>query len=74
MRDTSLADAPSLLIGRRECARLCAVSPSTWDRLVEAGRCPKPIRLSSQTVRWKRDAILNWIAAGCPDSTRKESP
>lgn len=34
-------------------------------RLSDAGRMPRPVKLGG-LVRWSRDSILDWIAAGCP--------
>jgi len=38
-------------------------------RLVDGGRCPAPLRLG-RCLRWNRQAVESWIAAGCP-SLRK---
>jgi len=47
-------------------ATLLACSPRTIYRLVDNGRIPPPVRLGS-LVRWSREAIDGWIAAGCPN-------
>jgi excisionase family DNA binding protein len=49
-----------------EVAELCSCSERHVRRLADAGRMPAPIRLGA-LVRWRRDEILEWIAAGCPD-------
>jgi predicted DNA-binding transcriptional regulator AlpA len=54
-----------LLLRARDAARLCGVSPATWHRLVSAGKTPAPVRLAG-AVRWRRDELSDWIAAGCP--------
>ena len=53
-------------------ATLLACSPRTIYRLIDNGRMPPPVRLGS-LVRWSREAIDGWIAAGCPNS-RKVRP
>ena len=50
-------------------ATLLACSPRTIYRLVDNGRMPPPVRLGS-LVRWRREAISAWIAAGCPNSRK----
>jgi predicted DNA-binding transcriptional regulator AlpA len=64
--DAAPAVLPPLLVRRREAARLCGLSPASWDRLTSAGRTPAPIRLGS-AVLWSVEELRAWIAAGCPD-------
>ena len=33
--------------------------------MASAGRCPAPLRLAG-CVRWRREELRDWIAAGCP--------
>lgn len=64
MRDASLV--PSVLIDATELAQMLLISkPSVWRWLSE-GRLPEPIRLTAQCLRWRREAVLAWIDAGCP--------
>ncbi|HTU19231.1 MAG TPA: hypothetical protein VMG10_14315 [Gemmataceae bacterium] len=60
------ATLPPLLVRRRDAARLCDLSPASWDRLVSAGRTPAPIRLGG-AVLWCVSALVAWTEAGCPD-------
>jgi excisionase family DNA binding protein len=46
-------------------AALLACSPRTVYRLADTGRMPPPVRLGA-LVRWPREAIDAWVAAGCP--------
>ena len=62
---TSSTEA-ALLVGRLEAARLCAVSPASWDRLTAAGKTPRPIKLGERVV-WRRTDLEAWTAHGCPD-------
>ena len=68
--ETLLTPTPSteaaLLVGRIESARLCGVSPASWDRLVAAGKTPRPLKLGGRVV-WRRTDLEAWIAHGCPD-------
>jgi len=64
MRDASLL--PSVLIDAAELARILSVSKPTIWRMRQSGRLPEPLRLTSQTLRWRRSDIETWLAAGCP--------
>jgi predicted DNA-binding transcriptional regulator AlpA len=59
-----------LLLDARQAAALCGVGRATWYRMVSAGRCPAPVRLSRGCVRWSRETLIAWIRMGCP--ARKE--
>ena len=60
-----IALAPALM-RRSEAAAYCGRSVPTWDRLVAAGRTPKPIRLAGG-VLMRRSDLDAWIGHGCPD-------
>lgn len=64
--------AAPLLVRRREAARLCGVSPSTWDRLAAAGRTPAPLRLGGAVV-WRVAELAAWVAAGMPPRAEWEA-
>ena len=55
-----------LLIGRTQAARLCGISPASWDRLTAAGKTPASLRLGGR-VLWRRSDLDAWIALGLPD-------
>jgi len=57
-------DQPAMLTVH-DVARLLGCSARTVYRLTNTGRMPNPVRLNS-LVRWPREAIEQWIAAGCP--------
>jgi predicted DNA-binding transcriptional regulator AlpA len=67
--DTLTVPAPepaaAQLIDVRAVARLLDCSPRHVWRLKDAGHLPRPVRLGA-LVRWPRQAIEDWIAAGCP--------
>ena len=73
MTDTTLV--LSVLIDAAELARMLSVSKPTIWRMREDGKLPLAIALTSQCIRWRRDAVLSWIDAGCPtgstDATRE---
>ena len=67
----------SILIDAAEVARLLSVSKPTIWRLRDDGKLPPTISLTSQCIRWNRDAVLSWINAGCPvpsESTAGHQP
>ena len=62
MRDVTLV--PSALIDAAELARMLSVSKPTIWRMRD--KLPPSIALTSQCIRWRRDAVLEWINTGCP--------
>jgi predicted DNA-binding transcriptional regulator AlpA len=71
MCSTSLHDAaagsvqPSLMSAVELAAMTGRSVRSIW-RDNAAGRLPRPVRLGG-AVRWRRNEIVEWIAAGCPN-------
>lgn len=51
------------LIDRKEKARLLSVSVATLDRMVAAGKTPRPLRLSHGCIRWRLSTVRAWLAA-----------
>ena len=49
-----------------ELAKELRVSPRHVWRMHSSGKLPLPVRLG-RCIRWNRDEIQQWIAAGCPD-------
>ena len=68
------ATLESKLIDAAEFARLLSVSKPTIWRLRDNGKLPPAIALTSQCVRWRREAILKWIDAGCPSLATVNPP
>jgi excisionase family DNA binding protein len=65
--DTVTAPAPepdTLLLDVRAVAKMLNCSPRHVYRLADAGRMPAPIKLGS-LVRWSRQSLEEWLAAGC---------
>jgi predicted DNA-binding transcriptional regulator AlpA len=54
------------LLAAREAAGLLTVGLTTFWKMHSAGRLPAPVRLTARTVRWRREELGKWIAAGCP--------
>lgn len=51
-------------------AGLLDVSPRHVRRLVDAGKCPAPVRLG-RVCRWPRPTVEAWIADGCPNCRKR---
>jgi excisionase family DNA binding protein len=66
------ADAASLLLSADQLAHELSVSTRTISRLASSGKLPKPLRLG-RSVRWRRDEVVSWLAAGCPDRQKWEA-
>jgi excisionase family DNA binding protein len=56
----------ALLLADKAAAAMAGVSRATWHRLRAAGKLPPAVRLG-RAVRWRRDELVAWIEAGCPD-------
>ena len=50
------------LLTVEEAAEMCGMGPTKLRELVKQGRFPKPVKLSSRWVRWRRADIQKWIA------------
>jgi predicted DNA-binding transcriptional regulator AlpA len=44
----------------REGRELLRVSKTKWDRLAKRPDFPRPIRLGTRSLRWKRTELLAW--------------
>ena len=61
-----MRDPAPALIDAAELARRLSVSRASIWRWIADSRLPEPIRLTSQCLRWRADAITEWIERGCP--------
>ena len=62
-------DAP-VLIDTAEAARLSGCGERSFWRWSRSGVAPAPIKIGA-AVRYRRQEILDWIAAGCPRVDRE---
>lgn len=65
MNKQNVAQEPTRLLDVDRVAGMLGVSSRQVYRLADGGRMPRPLRLGG-AVRWDRQTIENWIAAGCP--------
>lgn len=59
------ATAP-VLLDATQAGALLSMSRSGFLLLHRKGRIPGPIRLGKKLVRWRRQELEAWAAAGCP--------
>jgi excisionase family DNA binding protein len=59
------SDQEPVLLPASKVARMLQVSTRTLWRLLAAGKMINPIKLG-RSVRWRKDELMKWIAAGCP--------
>ena len=57
-----------VLLDRSEVEQLARISRSRIYDLMDQGRFPRPVKISTRCVRWHKSEILEWIA-GLPRST-----
>jgi predicted DNA-binding transcriptional regulator AlpA len=50
---------------------MLSISRTSFFGLLAGGRVgPRPIRFSRRCIRWHRDDVIRWCAAGCPPRAR----
>jgi hypothetical protein len=49
---------------KRDVARLCSISPRLLERLLSAGRFPKPDAHAGKCPLWTRPTLERWLAQG----------
>jgi predicted DNA-binding transcriptional regulator AlpA len=59
--------ATDTLLRAADVARLLSVSVRTVWRMRDAGQLPRPVRVASKMVRWRRSDIESFIQNGLPD-------
>lgn len=64
------ANPSPVMFGVEHFAELLGVSTRHVRRLVDAGRCPPPVRLGG-CVRWPRHVVEAWVADGCPNCRKR---
>ena len=68
---TSTPAAPPELLNRIEVAALLRVSPRTIDTMVASDAIPS-FKVGGSR-RFRRDEVLAWLDAGCPDSNGRRT-
>lgn len=55
-----------LLLTEKQVVQLLQISARSVERMKSAKQIPGMVRLLKNAVRYRRDVIEAWIAAGCP--------
>lgn len=76
VNEEEAVDLLPLLLTEKQLVQLLQVSERSVERMKSTNEIPGVVRLLKNTVRFRRDVILDWIAAGCPklepgDNTRR---
>ena len=58
------------LLRRREVERITGMSRASIYRLMQRGEFPRPVKVGSTAVRWKKSDIAAWIESR-PEATRE---
>jgi prophage regulatory protein len=61
-----VSHASPIAVSARQLSQMLGVSLRQCWRLNAVGKLPKPVRLGG-SVRWGRQEIMDWFAAGCPE-------
>ena len=56
-----------------EIAREVRLSAKTIRRMHDDGKLPQPVTVGVRSLRWVRQTIVEWLAAGCPDRATFEA-
>lgn len=67
---SGVSESAALLTAKQVAAWL-QISQRTLWRMRSAGQLPEPLRVGG-TVRWRKDALEAWLAAGCPERCKPD--
>ncbi len=62
----ALAAGADPVLNKRQTAALINVSTSTLDRMIDSGKFPKPLELSTRRVGWLLSTVTGWTTARSP--------
>ena len=51
------------ILRRRQVEQETQLSKATIYRMIRAGTFPRPLRLASRAVGWRREEIENWLSS-----------
>ena len=61
------SESPAIMLDIQQVADILRCSPRHVQRLADAEKMPRPVRLGN-LLRWQKLAIEEWVSAGCPTS------
>jgi hypothetical protein len=53
-----------LVCRKRDAARMCGMCVRLWDRLLAAGKAPRPDAYCGRCPVWKKSTLEAWISGG----------
>ncbi len=56
----------AILLSAADVARVLCLSLRTVRHMDRFGKIPEPIHVGERAVRWRRQELIAWCAAGCP--------
>lgn len=56
-----------------EIGRELRLSAKSIRRMHDAAKLPRPVMVGARSLRWVRQTIVEWLAAGCPDRATFEA-
>ncbi len=59
-------EAPPLVLDIHDVARGLKTSAKTVRRMHAEGKLPAPLVIGSRSLRWCRETLVRWVAAGGP--------
>ena len=65
-------DSEPVLLPASRVAKMLQVSTRTLWRLLAADKIINPVKLG-RSVRWRKDELMKWIAAGCPPRSQSQN-
>ena len=67
------ANAPLLLTAAEVGYLLGGISDRSVRRAHHTGNLPRPVHVTARSIRLRRDELIAWIAADCPNRQRWEA-
>ncbi len=66
-------EPPPFTMTDAEIARELRLSAKTIGRMNDDRKLPQPVVVGARSLRWVRQTIVEWLAAGCPDRATFEA-
>ena len=63
----AMNEPPPFTMTDAEIGRELRFSAKSIRRMHEDGKLPQPVVVGARSLRWVRQTIVEWLAAGCPD-------
>lgn len=64
---------PPFTMTDADIGRELRLSAKSIRRMDDAAKLPRPVMVGARSLRWVRQTIVEWLAAGCPDRATFEA-